>query len=366
MCLSLDWFQFVDGAHLLQLWRLMLDRCVVKVASCSASNHSWSKKLSLFLNEEKLLRPQNTAWACNTNPADELLCRYLIVFHRVKPDQGSSTSKTCLTMNGDSSWIGLWEMSITNVEEIFNNIFRRVWTIYEKELVVSYSLSQKLATVVFCLIQSDNSLDIPLFEDITVLIRSKARSLSWLSAIYRAHKRREFPRNDPIDISVLNALVVLVLLDIEGLKIVPLLLDTVLETLQAMKNCALVVAFSLGGIAEWDELSMIGPECVICFLWWNFQHNNHERAHEESSISQFIGSVRAVMEYAIVFILVILLRLAISCLPKEDAQAHGCIYEPWRDWEAQNLNWRACMSGPANIENAKRLTLSMQKKNDDA
>jgi hypothetical protein len=140
----------------------------------------------------------------------------------------------------------------------------------------------------------------------------------------------------------------------------------VLETLQAMKNCALVVAFSLGGIAEGDELSMIRPECVICFLWWNFQHNNHERAHEESSISQFIGSIRAVVEYAIVFVLVILLRLAISCLPKEDALAHGYIYEPSRGWEARNLNWRACMSGPANIENAKRLTLSMQKKNDDA
>jgi hypothetical protein len=127
-------------------------------------------------------------------------------------------------------------------------------------------LRQKLATIVFSLVQSDYFLDVPFFEDITVLIRSEARSLSRLSAIDRTHKCSKFPWDDPVNITILYALVVLVLLDVEGLEIVPLLLDTMLETLQAVKDCAFVVALALGGIAEWDELTLIGPESVECLL----------------------------------------------------------------------------------------------------
>jgi len=132
---------------------------------------------------------------------------------------------------------------------------------------MSHSLRQKLATIVFCFIQSDNSLYVPFFEDITVLVRSEARSLSWLSSINRTHKRGEFSRNNPVDISVLNTLVVLVLLDIESLEIVPLLLDSMFKTLQAMQYGAFVVALSLGGIAEGNKFSLIGAECVIRLLW---------------------------------------------------------------------------------------------------
>jgi hypothetical protein len=93
----------------------MLDGCVVKMASCSASYHRCAEKLSLLLNEEKLLRPQNTAWSCDTDPPDELFSRDLIVLHCIEPYQGTSTAETRLTVNGNSAWIGLGEMSLTNV-----------------------------------------------------------------------------------------------------------------------------------------------------------------------------------------------------------------------------------------------------------
>jgi hypothetical protein len=131
-------------------------------------------------------------------------------------------------MNRDSAWIGLREMSITYVQEIFHNFFRRVGTIDEKQLIMLHSLSQKLATVVLCFIQSDNSLYVPFLENITVLIRSVARSLSRFSPVNRTHKRCELPRYDPINISVLDSFVVFIFLDIEGLEVVPLLLDAML------------------------------------------------------------------------------------------------------------------------------------------
>ena len=80
---ALDRLKFVNGTHLLKFWRLVLDWSVVKVTSCSSSYYWGTKKLGLFLDEEELLRSQNTARSCYTDPANKLLCRNLIVFHRV-------------------------------------------------------------------------------------------------------------------------------------------------------------------------------------------------------------------------------------------------------------------------------------------
>jgi hypothetical protein len=127
-------------------------------------------------------------------------------------------------------------------------------------------LRQELTTIVLGLIQSDYSLDVPLFEDVSVLLGCIAGPLSGLSAINWSHERGEFARNDPVDVSVLNSLIVLVLLDIECLEIVPPVLDALLEPLKAVKYRALVVALALGGVAEWHKLPVVRFEGVKGFL----------------------------------------------------------------------------------------------------
>lgn len=58
-----------------------------------------------------------------------------------------------------------------------------------------------------------------------------------------------------------------------------------------MQDGALVVALTLGGIAEGNEFTMISSEGVICFLGRNLQHDYHEGTHEEGSIGQFVRSI---------------------------------------------------------------------------
>ena len=128
------------------------------------------------------------------------------------------------------------------------------------------SLRQELTTVVLSLIQSDYSLDVPLFEDVSILLGCVARPLPGLSAINGSHECSKFARYDPVDVPVLNSLIVLVLLDIESLEIVPPVLDALLESLQAVKYRALVVAFALGGVTEWHELPVVRFEGVKGFL----------------------------------------------------------------------------------------------------
>jgi hypothetical protein len=48
---------------------------------------------------------------------------------------------------------------------------------------MSDPIGDKLPAIVFCLVQPNNSLNVPLFEDITVLFRGKARSLPRLTSV---------------------------------------------------------------------------------------------------------------------------------------------------------------------------------------
>jgi len=57
---------------------------------------------------------------------------------------------------------------------------------------------------------------------------------------YWSHKSHEFTRNDPVGVTVLDSLVIFILLDIERSEIIPFELYSVLETLQALQQGALI------------------------------------------------------------------------------------------------------------------------------
>mgnify|MGYP001610675500 CR=1 FL=1 len=118
-------------------------------------------------------------------------------------------------------------------------------------------LLQELFPFVFGLVESYDSFYVPLSEYLAVLLRGEARPLPGLPAVDGPHKGGELARDDPVDVPVVHALVVLVLLHIEGLEVVPLVLDALLQALQAVQDRALVVALALGGIAEWHELAVV-------------------------------------------------------------------------------------------------------------
>ena len=106
------------------------------------------------------------------------------------------------------------------------------------------AVCDEFSAVVFSLVQAYDFLDVPFLENITVLFRCKARSLSWLASIKRTHKCGELARDDPIYISIVNSLVVFILLDIESFEVVPLESDAMLKTLKTMQNGAFVMTIS--------------------------------------------------------------------------------------------------------------------------
>lgn len=66
-----------------------------------------------------------------------------------------------------------------------------------------------------------------------------------ISLINGPHESQKLARNDPVKISILDLLVMLVLFRVERLEVVPAETNPFLETLKAVQNGAFVIALAL-------------------------------------------------------------------------------------------------------------------------
>ena len=106
--------------------------------------------------------------------------------------------------------------------------------------------------------------------------------------LYRAHEGHELPWNDPIRITIFNSLIELILLHVECPEIVPLELDSVFESLQALQHSALVQTVAFARISIRLEQAVIWPEHVPSLFCSAFQNYYHEGTHKESSIDHLV------------------------------------------------------------------------------
>ena len=105
-----------------------------------------------------------------------------------------------------------------------------------------------------------------------------------ISLINWTHEGHELAWDDPVKISILNFLVVLVFFRIECLEVVPAEADTFLKSFKAMKNCTFVEAITFTGVSERLEIWVIDFELLVSLLRVHFEDNDHEGTHQEASI----------------------------------------------------------------------------------
>ena len=171
---------------------------------------------------------------------------------------------------------------------------------------MAYAISNKPISIVFLLIETDHARDLKVFENLNVVLGRVAPSLMPIHIVKRPHKCNELPRNDPVEISVLDSLVLLVFLDVEGLKVVPSKLDCILESLEALQKGALVEAVAFGGISVSLEERVVGLQNLICLLRRTLEDNDHEAAHKESTVDHLVWLLGcAVMEDTILLVVLV-------------------------------------------------------------
>lgn len=244
----------------------------------------------LLLRQIELLGSQDGAGAGDAYPANEGFGVNLEMFHRIKADQGTSASKTCLAVDGNGSCVWLGEVFLTRVHELLHDRVRRCASIREDHVLMVDSLLKEAVAIIFCFIEADYLGYVQVLEDVDVAGSCVPVPMNRVPLVYRPHKSQELAWDDPVQVTVFDLFVVFVLPGIECLKVVPAELDGLLESFQAMKDSAVVVAITTACISEVAQVRRVGLELSEGLVGVNLQNHDHKRAHQVGRVGD-LGEV---------------------------------------------------------------------------
>lgn len=152
-------------------------------------------------------------------------------------------------------------------------------------------LLNKKLSIILLLIQSDYPCHVDVVEDFNVFVWVLTIFVLSISVLNRPHESYKLAWDDPVEVTVFDSLVVLILLDIEGSEVIPTESDGILETLKHMEKSAVVEAVSLRGISVMLEERVVWLELLVSLVSRHLEDDDHEGSHEESSIDHFVPRV---------------------------------------------------------------------------
>ena len=198
------------------------------------------------------------------------------------------------------------------------------------------ALVDKTHLLVFGLVEADDLADLQVFKYINIAGSGVAVAVDSVALINGSHEGHELAGDDPVEVTVLDLFVVLVLLHVERLEVVPAVFDGFLQTLQAVQDSALVVTLALASISVRLKKLVVVFELSKCLLSVNFQDNNHECAHQEAGICH-LGSVSAHR-------VVINASFALELLPVEKLSQLSAVAMHHRqvEWPEILVKWHVC------------------------
>ena len=139
--------------------------------------------------------------------------------------------------------------------------------------------------IVFGVVKSNDFRHIQVLENVYIAAGGVPIGLLLArNSVHRAHKSEELARNDPVEVTILDLLVVLILFDIELGEVVPLLLERKLETLQTVLHSALIETLTLACVTVAAEEWRIRSQQLHNLIGIFFKNDEHECSHEEGRI----------------------------------------------------------------------------------
>ena len=108
---------------------------------------SLTQILLLYIQQVILLWAQDRSGPCYPDPSDECSCWEFEVFHCIEPYQRACSSEPSFTMNGHAAFL-----SLSNFEELINNLLWWHGAINKEEVRVRNSIIYESTLVVFRLI----------------------------------------------------------------------------------------------------------------------------------------------------------------------------------------------------------------------
>mmetsp|Transcript_107575 Transcript_107575/g.302873 ORF Transcript_107575/g.302873 Transcript_107575/m.302873 type:complete len:341 (+) Transcript_107575:153-1175(+) len=204
------------------------------------------EQFALHVNHELLLRPQDAARSADPVPTNERPRRELEVLHREKPDERSSPSKPSLAMHGNSR-----RLVLHYVQELANDVDRWATAVPKVKVHMSDSVVNKPPSIVLLRVEADHEFDTRAAKDGHVVLGGECWKTICIGCCWaRASTSKEPVGDNPIHVSIVNLLVVLVRLDVELVPIEPAQLDARLQAFQTVQNRQVERADTTRGITK--------------------------------------------------------------------------------------------------------------------
>lgn len=202
------------------------------------------------------------------------------MLHRVDAYKSARAPQTCLAMDRNSSGLLL-----RDPQELIDDGVWGCGAINKEEVCVVDSVACEFGFIVLGLVEADDVLHSEVLEDLNVIFRSVAPLRLTGQGVNRPHERDELVWNNPIKVTVLDFLVVLVLFVVELSENVPAETDSELQALEAVENSAFVSAgVSVAGVAEGPKLRVVRGKGFPNDLCRLFEHDHHKGTHQEARI----------------------------------------------------------------------------------
>jgi len=112
--------------------------------------------------------------------------------------------------------------------------------------------------IVLRIIQTYDTRHTKMTKNLQIVFWCIPMSILTLVRVNRSHKSYKLVGNNPVEISILHLLIVLILFVIKCVQIVPSMAYRLLQPLQTVKHSALVRALTVASISEGFQLLVIG------------------------------------------------------------------------------------------------------------
>ena len=141
------------------------------------------------------------------------------MLHDIATDKRACSAQSGLAMDSQDSWV-----SLAHLKELVYDEVRWCRSINEEHISVVNAALGELSPVVLCLVQAHHMCDAEVTEHLHIVfwrVSSPVRS----DLVHRAHKGDEFSRYDPIQVTILDFFIVLILLIVKLSKVIPAVAD---------------------------------------------------------------------------------------------------------------------------------------------
>ena len=153
----------------------------------------------------------------------------------------------------------------------------------------------KFQPIILSLIQTHDMRHSEMTEYLQVILWGVTAAIC-SNLVHWSHKGDKLARDYPVEISIFDLLIILILLVIEVSEVVPSKVHSDLQSLKTMEYGAAIGAVTVASVSVGSEAGLVGGEGLPSDFGRLAQNDHHEGSHKVRCVRLFIKHITRVVE----------------------------------------------------------------------